>query len=664
MKLKKTLAALLTGLLICTAGTVTASALEPHGTGIKMRKWLVNNPDYEFSSEYKTSVWYENFTTLELGQNDRNNVLRIAVSQLGYHEGNSPADFDGMNPNGTSNYIEYARLLTPNWNNNSYDWCACFVNWCLNQARFDKASSEISCGNWITELKGMNMWKASAAYGGTYVPQPADFIFFDWDKNNQWSDHIGFVLYTTSTHVHTIEGNAEDQVMVRSYELDDPRVMGYGTPPYETGGEATLDYSYSTGMPQGLYVVGSKTANLTDRLGNNPFCPVPTGSAVRLHAVKGNYVLVSYQDLRGYLPKSCLYLMSQEFTLTYDANGGRQAPEARHVARGQTATVSDEQPTLDGDRFLGWSLIPYNLKVNYRAGDSITPTKNTVLYAVWETYSEELALQARAQGLIPEYERPDTTRNSRAILLGSLANTDLFTDCGDTQVALVKDDEAGQVLSFTSTAESRDPYVVLPYGALCRSLRLTPAKGDEIAYLILRVKDVSMKNVALEITCNGGAVTAESLLNGQKDWQYAVFNLTDSGMTEALETLRINWQGASAEAGETMLISDVFLTSSEAAKDAVLAGKYVYPIQKLSESIEDPTPSDQDPARTEEPVTTSAPEDVTRPSVDSADAGETTENSATETQPTDDGCHSILRTSAWVGMVLFACIPAILKKKD
>ena len=671
MKLQKPLAALLAGLLICATATVTVSALEPHGTGIKMRKWLVNDPNYAFSSEYKTSVWYENFTTLKLGRNDRNNVLRIAVSQLGYHEGNSSADFDGMNHLGTDNYIEYARLLTPNWNNNSFDWCACFVNWCLNQARFDKASSEISCGNWITELKGMDMWQASAAYGGKYLPQPADFIFFDWDKNNQWSDHIGFVLYTTATHVHTIEGNANDQVMVRSYELDDPRVMGYGTPPYKTNGETTLDYSYETGMPQGLYVVSGNTANLTDRLGNNPFCPVPQGSTVRLHAVKGNYVLVSYNGKRGYLPKSCLYLMSREYTLTYDANGGQKAPDEQHVTRGQATAVSEVLPILEGDRFLGWSLVPYNLKVDYRAGEPITLTQNTVLYAVWETYSEELARRAWAQGLIPEYERPDTIQNSSAILLGSLADTELFTDCGDTNVALATDEEAGRVLAFSSTELSRDPYVVLPYGTLCRSLRLAPAQGEDIAYAVLRVKNVSMSNMILEISCNSGQCTAEARLDSKKGWQYAVFDLTDSGMTESLKTLRIDWQEDSAAAGETMLIADLFLASSEEMKDALVDGKYVYPVQVLSSSHEHPSldPSlgetdSKDPDQSKEPETAANPEDETRPSAGSPDEEKTTGDDSSEPQPHSTGCSSILRTSAWVGTVLFACLPAIFRRKE
>ena len=183
MNFKKITAILLVAILLTAVTVPTVSALEPFGHGLPMRNWLTNDPNYQFSEEYKTSVWYQNFTTLELTENERNNVLRIAVSQLGYHEGDSAKDFDGMNKNGSSNYIEYARLLVPHYNNNAYEWCACFVNWCLNQARFDKASSEIGCWKWVGELKTMNMFQDSVAYGGTYTPKPADFIFFIRDYN-------------------------------------------------------------------------------------------------------------------------------------------------------------------------------------------------------------------------------------------------------------------------------------------------------------------------------------------------------------------------------------------------------------------------------------------------------------------------------------------------
>ena len=98
MKNLRKLTALVLATLLLAAVTIPAvSALEPFGNGLPMRNWLKNDPNYQFSEAYKTSVWYENFTTLELTENDRNNVLRIAVSQLGYHEGDSAKDFDGKN---------------------------------------------------------------------------------------------------------------------------------------------------------------------------------------------------------------------------------------------------------------------------------------------------------------------------------------------------------------------------------------------------------------------------------------------------------------------------------------------------------------------------------------------------------------------------------------
>ena len=396
MTCKKLLAMLLAALLLAAVAAPAVSALEPHGTGIMCRNWLTNDPDYQFSDAYKTSVWYENFTSLELTSNDRNNILRIAVSQLGYHEGDSAKDFDGMNKNGSSNYIEYARLLVPHYNDNAYEWCACFVNWCLNQARYDKASSEIGCWKWVVELKTMKMWQDSAAYKGTYTPKPADMIFFNWNNTNTGSGHIGYVLYTTDTHVFTIEGNADNNVTVRSYALNNPCVIGYGTPPYDEGDESTIDWSYKDGMLRGTYVVNSYSAALKKSPGGKGrICTVPAGSAVTLHeVVDGKFARVTYGDKEGYMDTGILWLMTPatgEDTLTFDGNGGEQAPEAAKVTVNTTYTIPEAAPTLEGDTFLGWSLIPYNAVPDYKAGDSLKLVGDTTLYAVWEKRSTELA---------------------------------------------------------------------------------------------------------------------------------------------------------------------------------------------------------------------------------------------------------------------------------
>ena len=109
-------------LLLAAAAALPAAALEPYGNNVRIRNWVNNDPEYTFSEAYMTSVWYKNFTELELTANPRNNVLRIALSQLGYHEGDSAKDFSGKNQSGSSNYIEYARLVVPNYNDNHYEW--------------------------------------------------------------------------------------------------------------------------------------------------------------------------------------------------------------------------------------------------------------------------------------------------------------------------------------------------------------------------------------------------------------------------------------------------------------------------------------------------------------------------------------------------------------
>ena len=647
MNLKKLTAIALASILLVSAAVPVASALTPHGTGILCRNWLKNDPDYQFSDAYKTSVWYENFTSLELTSNDRNNILRIAVSQLGYHEGDSAKDFDGMNKSGSSNYIEYARLLVPHYNDNAYEWCACFVNWCLNQARFDKASSEIGCWKWVGELKTMKMWQESAAYKGTYTPKPADMIFFNWDGKNTGSGHIGYVLYTTETHVFTIEGNADNNVTVRSYALSDPRVIGYGTPPYNEGDEPTIDWSYKDGMLRGTYVVNSYNAALKKAPGaTGRICSVPAGSAVTLHEVDGDYARITYGDKDGYLLKSLLFLMTPatgEDTLTFDGNGGENTPEAAKVTVNTTYTLPEATPTLEGDTFLGWSLIPYNTVPDYKAGDSLTLTGDTTLYAVWENHSAELAAAAFAEGKAPLLTRPESITNSSALLLGTL--TDLSALTGkDTEIKTATDETCGAVLSLTSTAQSDDPYITLDYAALMESLRLAPVTADKAAYAVLKVKNVSLNNTAVDLSVNGSDKAVTVLLEDGNDWQYLVFDLTEAGFAGELTSLRIDWEKAANEAGNTMLLADIFFVSTEEQVDALTHGQYIFPVQPVMEP------------ETEAPSEPSADEN--------ADPSDTPSDTETPTEKPVGGCKASVGMTAATILAACAAFVALRKRED
>ena len=422
--IRRACAVCLTVPLLATAFLTPIAALEPNGTGLVVRNWLINNPDYTFSEAYKTSVWYENFSALSLSDNHRNNVLRIAMSQLGYHEGNSPSDFDGENLSGNQNYIEYARLLTPWYNNNSYEWCACFVNWCLNQADIDYVYGEISCLSWVNWLKNNGQFEHAKAYGGTYTPRPADFIFFSWDSVNTTSNHIGFVLYTTKTEVYTIEGNTSDCVGIRSYKLNDTRIIGYGTPNYRTGTERDISYTPGTYYLPGSYIANGKTVSyvrLYDHADASTYTNIPNGAMVTLnHRIPrtDSFIPVQYGDLTGYIDVSGTNTLSlltpATYSFSYDANGGEGEPSAVYDFCYTEQAISKQIPTKENAIFLGWA---YDTNATeaplLQADDPLTLTQaNTILYAVWEDIPVEAETESEADTAPPPEESDSDTEAS------------------------------------------------------------------------------------------------------------------------------------------------------------------------------------------------------------------------------------------------------------
>lgn len=76
-----------------------------------------------------------------------------------------------------------------------------------------------------------------------------------------------------------------------------------------------------------------------------------------------------------------LTAVERGYTLTYNANGGSGAPSS--VSEITSATISSTIPTRDGYDFMGWCTSQSAAFVNYVAGDTITLTSNTTLYAVW-----------------------------------------------------------------------------------------------------------------------------------------------------------------------------------------------------------------------------------------------------------------------------------------
>lgn len=75
------------------------------------------------------------------------------------------------------------------------------------------------------------------------------------------------------------------------------------------------------------------------------------------------------------------------YTITYDANGGTNAPEAQSYQYSATEEInlSSDVPTKDYYTFKGWATSATSTKVKYNAGASYprNVTKDITLYAVW-----------------------------------------------------------------------------------------------------------------------------------------------------------------------------------------------------------------------------------------------------------------------------------------
>jgi hypothetical protein len=88
-------------------------------------------PAYPITGSYLSSTYHENLLKLPRTGDRAFDTVAVALSQLDYHEGNSTADFDGENRNGSRNYTEYNYAFGQIGGTYGYAWCAAFASWCL-----------------------------------------------------------------------------------------------------------------------------------------------------------------------------------------------------------------------------------------------------------------------------------------------------------------------------------------------------------------------------------------------------------------------------------------------------------------------------------------------------------------------------------------------------
>ena len=205
---------------------------------------------YKPSEEYLSSEFYAKLRAIKYTGDDRSDVMLTALSQLGYHEGDCDRDMDGMNTEGSKNFVEYNRhfgkLDNDEGNGISYGyaWCCAFVTWTTDTTGIarDTVPIDVTCTRLAALMDKKGCFEPSVAFGGSYIPRTADLIFFRHGENTHTS-HIGLVLYCDGERVYTVEGNTGGAVRRRDYALSDSSLYGFGTPKYSEDSAAAIDFS-------------------------------------------------------------------------------------------------------------------------------------------------------------------------------------------------------------------------------------------------------------------------------------------------------------------------------------------------------------------------------------------------------------------------------------
>ena len=340
------------------------------------------------SEDYLSSKYYADLCSVELTGDERTDVLLVALSQLGYHEGNSDADMAGANSSGSRNFVEYNRLHGKydngegNGESYGYHWCCAFATWCMRAAGIseDVVINEISCFRLQSWLKSNSTYKARES---GYQPKSGDLVFFKYPTNTI-THHIGIVRYSDGARVYTIEGNSKtNDVALEDYEITDTFIMGYGVPAYKSNPPAAIDF---TAFIPGTYYINTDKLNVRSGpgLSYDVLGGLAKGTKITVTEAEGKWGKVNYNGKTGWISFSyAYYVPSAVYTIYYDSNGGKGVVPAQPKDDGVPAYLTNAAPIKEGYALAGWSTDKDAKTAEYAPGSVFEVNADTTLYAVW-----------------------------------------------------------------------------------------------------------------------------------------------------------------------------------------------------------------------------------------------------------------------------------------
>ena len=264
------------------SGTATRAEAENTAEAALAVKPMLT-PSYTPSASYRSGKYYTQLCNVSLTGNQRTDLVNVARSQLGYHEGNNESHLYGGS-SGSNNYTEYGYWYGTQVQGSSSgfykSWCAIFISWCARQAGIPTSiisNATYACaGSDYGDFKNLDFYSR-----GSYTPKVGDLIFFDWPGDPTHWDHVEIVIGVDSSNVTTLGGNtSSNDVKTRSLSLSNSNIKGYGVPKYTSGSNPTPT---PTPTPSG------SVQDLTNPKNPNKYSTPPSGTYLNV-GDSGTYV--------------------------------------------------------------------------------------------------------------------------------------------------------------------------------------------------------------------------------------------------------------------------------------------------------------------------------------------------------------------------------------
>ena len=210
------------------------------------------------------SDWLATIEEVEITNNIPENLIAIAMSQVGYEESRNNFEFDDDGKrNGYTRYGE--------WYGNPYGkWNTMFVSFCLHYANINNDEELKSAGAQAMRLA----WQNRGAYvaADSYSPQRGDLVFFDDDEDGD-SDSTAIILSAEGTNLIIVSGDSNNKVETLNVEITE-NIIGYGMTgelsfakdmEYESEGDKPADEKKEEAAEEAppLMLFASPRANIT-----------------------------------------------------------------------------------------------------------------------------------------------------------------------------------------------------------------------------------------------------------------------------------------------------------------------------------------------------------------------------------------------------------------